>query len=219
MTDGFVDGDGEGSDAPLRKGRTQAERREEAERRMLEAAVRLLAEKGFAGLTLNEVGEAAGYSRGLPTHYFGRKDELLAATARYMVDEFTEAVQRAQSEGRTEGLKAVLQGIDFYVKSLIEQPMFMRALFIAFAEATNYPELFPAIVRLSRTSIERFAHQIRLGQEKREICADLDPDIQAMLIICELRGVVAQWIVDPETVNIEQLREACRQSWERNLRA
>lgn len=61
------------------KRRTQAERREEAEGKLLRAAIELLATRGYDGFTLAEVGKAAGYSRGLPAHYFGCKEELLAA--------------------------------------------------------------------------------------------------------------------------------------------
>ena len=46
--------------------RSQAQRRDEAERRLLSAAVRLVGERGLERITLAEVGEAAGYSRGLP---------------------------------------------------------------------------------------------------------------------------------------------------------
>ena len=51
--------------------RTQSDRRDTAEARILDAALRIVAERGTDGMTLAEVGEAAGYSRGLPAHYFG----------------------------------------------------------------------------------------------------------------------------------------------------
>jgi AcrR family transcriptional regulator len=51
--------------------RTQEERRVEAERRLLRAAAELVGEIGPARLTLANVGERAGYSRGLATHHFG----------------------------------------------------------------------------------------------------------------------------------------------------
>ena len=41
--------------------RTQEERREEAERRILDAATRLIADKGLDAFTLADVGEAAGF--------------------------------------------------------------------------------------------------------------------------------------------------------------
>jgi len=68
--------------APARSPRrTQAARREEAERRLLEAALGVVARRGSVRMTLAEVGEAAGYSRGLPAHRFGSKAGLLRARA------------------------------------------------------------------------------------------------------------------------------------------
>src|SRR5690606_32978246 len=66
--------------APVRR-RTQAERREEAEQRILEAALEIVARRGSVRMTLAEVGEAAGYSRGLPAQRFGNKAGLLRALA------------------------------------------------------------------------------------------------------------------------------------------
>ena len=71
--------DAEGAEHARKPRRTHAERREEAERSMLDAAVRIVAEHGLEYLTLAECGEAAGYSRGLAAHYFGSKDALIAA--------------------------------------------------------------------------------------------------------------------------------------------
>src|SRR3954447_25117907 len=62
--------------------RTQQERREEAERKVLAAATALIAQHGSRVLTLAEVGEAAGYSRGIVSHHFGSRENLLRAVMR-----------------------------------------------------------------------------------------------------------------------------------------
>lgn len=62
--------------------RTQVERKDDSEQKMIDAAIRLIAKKGMEGLTLGAVGIEAGYSRGLPSHHFGTKAELIRAVAR-----------------------------------------------------------------------------------------------------------------------------------------
>ena len=57
--------------------RTQEERRGEAEKRLLGAAAELIAETGPSGVTLANIGERAGYSRGLATHHFGSKGAMM----------------------------------------------------------------------------------------------------------------------------------------------
>src|SRR5258708_3482259 len=73
---------------PNASARTHAQRRDEAERRLLAAAVAIVSDRGIEGTTLADVGVAAGYSRGLPAHYFGRKSDLVAAVASYIADGF-----------------------------------------------------------------------------------------------------------------------------------
>src|ERR1043165_6903985 len=63
--------------------RTQQERREEAERKVLAAATALITQHGSRALTLAAVGEAAGYSRGIVSHHFGSRENLLRAVMPY----------------------------------------------------------------------------------------------------------------------------------------
>ena len=63
--------------APAAKQRmTQAERTALSDARMLEAAKALIVEHGTHNTTLREVGERAGYSRGLASNRFGSKEGL-----------------------------------------------------------------------------------------------------------------------------------------------
>src|SRR5258706_5773586 len=100
--------------------RSQAERRDEAEQRMLAAAVRLVSERGLERITLAEVGEAAGYSRGLPAHYFGSKGGLIVMLARNLVEGFGRALGR--SEHHPLGLQRLLGIVAFYFDSARKDP-------------------------------------------------------------------------------------------------
>ena len=62
--------------------RTQAERRAETERRLIEATMEIIARDGVRAVTMAAVGEAAGYSRGIVNHQFGTRDGLMTAVAK-----------------------------------------------------------------------------------------------------------------------------------------
>ena len=70
--------------------RTQAERTEDTRRRILDAAVDLLAKKGYAGFRTAEVAQVAGVSRGALTHHFPAKDELVVAVVQHVFERSTE---------------------------------------------------------------------------------------------------------------------------------
>ena len=77
--------------------RTQEERRAEAEQRLLDATAELIAEIGPARVTLANIGERAGYSRGLATHHFGSKGAMMQRLVDAVTVQFRDAVS-AQSK-------------------------------------------------------------------------------------------------------------------------
>jgi len=67
-----------------RPGKQTAEAAEVTRRRLLEAALKRFAEKGFQGASLREIAEDAEITHGLIRHHFGSKDDLWRA----VVDDF-----------------------------------------------------------------------------------------------------------------------------------
>lgn len=66
--------------------RTQAERRDETRRQVLDATVECLIELGYARTSTLEVQKRAGVSRGALLHHFPSKAELLVAAVRYLAE-------------------------------------------------------------------------------------------------------------------------------------
>src|SRR5579864_4693574 len=93
--------------APRRQ--TQAERRQNSETRILNAALRVIAQRGVTRMTLAEVGERAGYSRGLPAHLFGTKANLLCRCAEAIIGEAWKP--RLPDIGPDGGLHALITAI------------------------------------------------------------------------------------------------------------
>lgn len=198
-------------------GRTHAERRDEAERRLLAAAVTIVSDRGIEGTTLAEVGEAAGYSRGLPAHYFGRKSDLIAAVASYIADGF--ANRLAQTSTREPGLESLLHSVTSYFNGALRTPASTSALLIALAEALTEPQLAEPMAGVTKRSVGRLRAMIQQGIERREIRADVDPAAQAILILGTLRATIAQWATDPERIELTALRDSYLSSLQRSLTA
>ncbi len=197
---------------------THAERREKAESEMLRAALRIVAEKGLAGLQLNDVGEAAGYSRGLPAHYFGKKDALVARLADFVVERFQKEMRRTTGEMDRKGLDAVLIPADFYLRSVAKHPDNARALLTLLSEATYQADLLSAIIELNRGSINLYAQRIRRGQEDGGIRPDIDPETEAHIVLAQLRGAATLWLTDRDNIDIDQLRKTLKASLTRSLK-
>lgn len=71
---------------------TQPEINEFRRRRLMEATIALLAEKGVAGATVRAITAAAGTSHGLIGHYYATKDDLLVAALQHLFEGVAEEV-------------------------------------------------------------------------------------------------------------------------------
>jgi AcrR family transcriptional regulator len=74
--------------------RSQQERRRRTQELVLDAAIELLFERGYANFTTAEVAERAGVSRGAQNHYFRTKSDLVLSACRHAM---AIAISAAQS--------------------------------------------------------------------------------------------------------------------------
>ena len=168
--------------------RTQAERRQESERRLLDAGVRLLVERGFDRFALADVGELAGYSRGLAGHHFENKEGLLVALANHIVNGFARGVER---EPRVAvGWNTVTRGIRYYTSSHKRNPLFFRAYMIILAEAALHPKLKALAADVHRRAIEQIVASLEEGKASGEIRATADTNLNAETIYAFQRGLL-----------------------------
>jgi AcrR family transcriptional regulator len=101
--------------------RTQAERTEATRRKILDAAVELLSERGYAGLRTADVALAAGVSKGAQTHHFPSKEALVVAVVEHVFRRATEQARQRAHPARTvdEAIKALIaDGQEFFFSEL-----------------------------------------------------------------------------------------------------
>src|SRR5882757_86355 len=190
-------------------------RRIEAERRMLAAAVKILAEQGTDGLTLADVGSAAGYSRGLPAHYFGSKTGLIEAVAKHIVDRF--ANRLADTVEGEPSLTVLLKSIGAYLDRESKAWESAAALQTVFVESLTEPALQPAVGELTQRSTRRLAASIRGAMSEGAIRADIDAQRHAVMILGLLRSLITMWLIDPRSVPLDQVSEELVASLKREL--
>ena len=76
----------------------QEERSAETRRRLLDATVACLFERGYAGTTTTEIASRAGVSRGAQLHHFPKKDELVVSALEHVFE-----LRLARNERRDRG--------------------------------------------------------------------------------------------------------------------
>lgn len=86
----------------------------EAQRRrsLIDATVDAIHERGYSDVTMAQIAKRAGVSGGLVHHYFGSKDQLLAATMRHLLTELGRAIREnlVKAETPRERISAIIAG-------------------------------------------------------------------------------------------------------------
>jgi AcrR family transcriptional regulator len=114
--------------------RSQSDRSEESTRRMMDAAIELIAEQGFMRTTVPQIAERAGYSHGLVMQRFGSKSELIRLLAEefqsyFRWDKLTPAFDHRQ------GVRALVQTIETYIDAVAASGTLGRAYYELFGES------------------------------------------------------------------------------------
>lgn len=204
-------------DAPERPARrTQAERREESRRRMLDAAADLLAETQSLTFTLADVGERAGYSRGLPSRTFGNKAGMIAELVRHLLQRSDESTQPHELRG--EGLPAVLTTVQLLFDAPEPHAELVVAVQVLLLEGSRPNSPYRAdVASLNRTATGYIARHLRLAAQRSEIRHDLNAKAQAILILSAVRGALLQHRLDPERIPLATVRDELLSSLVRTL--
>jgi AcrR family transcriptional regulator len=193
--------------------RTQAERRAETRRRVLDAATSLVAAHGSRAVSLAAVGEAAGYSRGIVNHHFGSKARLLEELIKYtqQFDVPTDAPT---------GLGRLTRFVEAYLGGMHDRSPRSEAFLKLWSESAGAEPSLTQLFAERDASFRKFlALQVRDGLSDGSIGAGVDPDLAAVAIIGLLRGTAMMVYSTAREVSVAELSAQVARSVERSLAA
>ncbi len=193
---------------------SQAERSALADKRMFEVAVRLIVERGTEKTTLKDIGEMAGYSRGLATYHYGSKASLFRQVGRLTTEHWLNLLQTQVGQAR--GLSALLAAVDANRKFVTESPELIRAMFILCFEAVGpqaeIKEDMAHALRAQRRDAERWIEEGIVDGTIRET---VDPARFAEQFVGSVYGYVYQWMMGPKDIVIGKMYAV----FKRNIRS
>lgn len=186
------------SNPALAQRRTQAERSAESEDRLLAAAAAIIAKEGYLAATLERVGTAAGFSRGLASRKYGSKDGLIEAVI-WRVSASVHAEVDAAIDGLTSPLEQLLALFDRFV-ALVLRDTSVRAYFVLFsAMIANRLETRAVFEEVQQRFGARIEELVVAGQARGEIATALPPQHLAFMVGCLLAGISIETAMDYQT--------------------
>jgi AcrR family transcriptional regulator len=152
--------------------RIQEERSAETRRRLLQATVDCLYERGYAGATTAEIANRAGVSKGAELHHFPTKDQLVVSALEYLFDLRLAASSDPDSiaklpDDRKERLAAI---VDLLV------PIYRDKIFFAWLELVVASRTDVAIRQAVRRVSDRYSQGILKVWKKLFGAPEDDPE-------------------------------------------
>lgn len=178
---------------------THAQRREQTRERLLEAARKMFVKKGLAATSVEDIAEAAGYTRGAFYSNFGGKSELLIELLRRDNNRARANLQALMEEGGTSAeMKA--RAIAYFSQYFRDHdcfPLWVEAKLLACRD-TGFQERLNA---LRHEELDQFSAYIRMLSERDGRPLPLQADALALGLVSLCDGVQFSRMCDPQTVS------------------
>lgn len=171
---------------------------------MFDAAIRLIIDRGTQKTTLKDIGERAGYSRGLANYRFGSKDKfMLELFARF--DARWKAHLHSHVGDRV-GIAAVTAAARALRDFLTLESEYMRAMYILWYESLGRDsEIRTRLADHHRIYREDATRWIERGIAAGEIGPGVNAEQFAIQFCAFIFGTVYQWLVDDDALDLDAL--------------
>jgi TetR/AcrR family fatty acid metabolism transcriptional regulator len=158
--------------------------------RILDAAVRVFARKGFYATRVSEVAKAAGVADGTIYLYFKSKDALLVSLFEHRVERLLSFLSNALPEAATasEKLKRI---IELQLGLLEGERDLAEVVTVILRQSTKLMKEYAA--PKFTAYLDAIAGVIAEGQEAGELRRDISPHLAARAIFGALDGIAMTW--------------------------
>ncbi len=182
---------------------SRTDSRAQTRRQLLEAAARLIGRNGYQATSVDDVVEAAGYSKGAFYYNFDSKDDLFEELVAQSIGDLVSSLEDALAGSHTieEKLGAVQRALSEERQSRAENRLELEVLVTAVRE----PKVRAVVVDAYRRMRTAIASLIDEQFRDAGVKPPLPPDTLATAIIAGSKGFGLLRAIDPESVTEELL--------------
>lgn len=173
---------------------------------IIAAARRIIAEQGFEALTFSSLERALSFTRGAITWHFRDKDEILAAVLRDAIDAIDRAAHeniKAESDLLSRARAVIREMTRGWLSSDAG-----RALVSFWGRMASDPEAMALNAALYRRYRAYSSDLVRIGQQRGELSARVDPDAVGVIIVGVVQGIALQALFDPDAIAVDAAIDA-----------
>ncbi len=168
---------------------------------ILDAAVKVFADKGYYGARVSDIAQEAGIAYGLVYHYFKNKEDLLISIFRTRWSEFDHAVRTIMSE-KEDPREMIHSIISFLFHSYKNNPKMIEVMILDVAKSARF---------FNGDNIKQFtdvftliSEIVRRGQERGVFRKGLDPKLAAYSMYGTVERIMLWWILEGKKAITDQ---------------
>jgi AcrR family transcriptional regulator len=196
-----------GEDSPGKR-LSRAEAKGRTRERLLDAAARTFARKGYAGATVEEIAEAAGYTIGALYAHFGGKQELFLELMSSRASRRRTAV--AEILGADDGRDPVDALAEFLERTGSPDPDVMALWAEFWLYAVRNPDAMGALIAQRREQVDALVDLVSAAMERRGALPGVSARAVATVALAMFQGLMRQRRIDPDRVSGDLLAQGLR---------
>ncbi|MFC4564436.1 TetR/AcrR family transcriptional regulator [Nocardiopsis mangrovi] len=181
--------------------------RDEVRRRLLAAAARVFAERGYADSRLEDIARAAGFTKGAVYSNFGGKEDLFGAVLRERSDTELSAVM-AEVGGTDDPAEAIGRAARVVAGRVAGDTERNRLGLEFAARAARDEPTREVVASLRRAQREAAARTIADVGERAGARPAVDPELAALIVHCLTNGLSMERLADPGAVTADTAERA-----------
>ena len=178
--------------------------RTESKRKILETALRLFGEKGFASTSISMIAKEAGISKGLMYNYFDSKDELLQAVLSDIVTHMEQPyLEMMAIENSHEMLRKMIDFTVEFMKSHKEFNVLMTSLGL---QKESHPFIKQIVENKTKSWVPIYQKRLQdIGVE--------DPETELLILAAAMDGMAVQYLTTEDDTHLENVARALKKRY------
>lgn len=171
------------------------EKHQKAKDFIITSSLNILAKKGYANLSVDDIAKEAGYSKGGLLHYFSSKDEIMVETISSLIRDLLDSLfnQREKDITPKEELRKKLI---WTLREAVENKVRTKVILDFLAQASNDAVIRKIMIDYNNSILAGIHKLIEEGKEAGQFKKDTDAFFVSSIIISTLYGLSWRLSID-----------------------
>jgi len=190
-------------------------KQEEKRKRILDAAARVFAGKGFHNAKIKDVADEAGVAHGTVYLYFESKDELLISLFRESLSEVVKYV-KAEIQKEKDAEDKLRRMISLQLELIETNPDLTALMLVEFPQTGKF--LSSDCTDELAAYIGMIADILREGVAEKIFDDSVDADVVATVIYSGIQGIATRWVLEEMTYPLKEVADKISRTFLRGIK-